>query len=168
MTGEMRALGLCLVVLLSGCATIFSGRDEAITFKSVPDGASFVVTDRNGHQINSGTTPSTLNLKRGAGYFKPQSYHVVINMPGYESKTVTVASGMNGWYFCNILLGGLIGMVIVDPITGAMYKLEPKEANVTLDPQHAAVIRDGVRTLTIVLAQDLPESVLAQAVPISQ
>lgn len=29
----------------------------------------------------------------------------------------------------NILLGGLIGMLIVDPITGAMYKL-PKEVTV--------------------------------------
>jgi hypothetical protein len=155
---------LCLVVLLSGCATIFSGRDEAITFKSVPDGASVTVTDRFGQHVNTSTTPSTLQLKRGAGYFKSQNYEVTINMPGYQSMTVHVTSSLNGWYWGNILLGGLIGMLIVDPITGSMYALNPKETSVTLTEQHAANIRNGERVLTVVLAQDVPESVLESAI----
>lgn len=31
---------------------------------------------------------------------------------------------MDGWYIGNLLFGGLIGMLIVDPATGAMYKLD--------------------------------------------
>jgi len=38
---------------------------------------------------------------------------------------------MSGWYWGNILIGGLIGMLVVDPLTGAMYKL-PDGANANL------------------------------------
>jgi hypothetical protein len=31
---------------------------------------------------------------------------------------------MDGWYIGNILFGGLIGILIVDPLTGAMWKLD--------------------------------------------
>jgi hypothetical protein len=31
---------------------------------------------------------------------------------------------LNKWYFGNILLGGVIGMLVVDPLTGAMYSLD--------------------------------------------
>ena len=37
---------------------------------------------------------------------------------------VQIQGKLDGWYFGNLLFGGLIGMVIVDPITGAMYRLE--------------------------------------------
>lgn len=39
---------------------------------------------------------------------------------------------MDGWYFGNILFGGLIGFLIVDPATGAMYTLKPDTLNVHL------------------------------------
>jgi hypothetical protein len=39
---------------------------------------------------------------------------------------------VDGWYFGNLLFGGLIGLLIVDPATGAMYKLEPNEINCNL------------------------------------
>lgn len=32
--------------------------------------------------------------------------------------------GINGWYLGNLLFGGLLGWVIIDPITGAMYKFD--------------------------------------------
>lgn len=48
---------------------------------------------------------------------------------------------MDGWYWGNILFGGLIGMLAVDPATGAMYKL-PKatSAGLTLKPGEIAVV----------------------------
>ena len=45
-------------------------------------------------------------------------------MNGYETKKVNLECKVNGWYFGNLLIGGLIGMLIVDPATGAMYKLD--------------------------------------------
>jgi hypothetical protein len=34
-------------------------------------------------------------------------------------------SSVSGWYFGNLAFGGVIGMLIVDPLTGAMYNLTP-------------------------------------------
>jgi hypothetical protein len=43
-----------------------------------------------------------------------------------------VGSKVEGWYWGNILFGGLIGMIIVDPATGAMYKLDTEAVDVSL------------------------------------
>jgi len=40
---------------------------------------------------------------------------------------------VGGWYIAgNILVGGLIGWFIVDPITGAMWNLEPENVEMAL------------------------------------
>lgn len=44
-------------------------------------------------------------------------------MIGYEEKIIPLECTLNGWYAGNIFLGGIIGFLIVDPATGAMYKL---------------------------------------------
>jgi len=56
-----------------------------------------------------------------------------------------INSSVDGWYFGNILVGGLIGMLIVDPATGAMYNL-PERVDVLLDAQSTSI---GSDTLTI-------------------
>ena len=43
-----------------------------------------------------------------------------------------MGSKVEGWYWGNILFGGLIGMIIVDPATGAMYKLDTEAVDVSL------------------------------------
>ncbi|MDB6061057.1 MAG: hypothetical protein JWM78_1160 [Verrucomicrobiaceae bacterium] len=50
---------------------------------------------------------------------------------GYEDASGTLSPNIAGWYYGNLLLGGAIGMLIVDPITGAMYKL-PDEYTVPM------------------------------------
>ncbi|HEY5968354.1 MAG TPA: hypothetical protein VIU35_10260, partial [Chitinophagaceae bacterium] len=42
-------------------------------------------------------------------------------------RKINVECKLNGWYFGNLLIGGLIGLLIVDPATGAMYRLESKD-----------------------------------------
>ena len=59
-----------LVVGLSGCATIFDGATQAVAVRSAPEAATFTITNRAGEKVHVGTTPSTVTLKRGAGYFK--------------------------------------------------------------------------------------------------
>ena len=72
---------------------------------------------------------------------------------------------MNGWYFGNILFGGLIGMIAVDPATGAMYTLQPKAVDTTLDAVKVSRV-PGEQSLTVVLLADLPRTVLDQLLPI--
>ncbi|HCA7379988.1 TPA: hypothetical protein MX316_006554, partial [Pseudomonas aeruginosa] len=56
--------------------------------------------------------------------------------PGHADTVVNLKSGVSGWYWGNILIGGLIGMLIVDPATGAMYSL-PDEVSGQLQQQAA-------------------------------
>lgn len=63
---------------------------------------------------NNGNT-----LKAGSGFFRGERYVVTATLDG-ETGTATLTPGMDGWYIGNILFGGLIGILIVDPATGAM------------------------------------------------
>ena len=147
---------------LTGCATIFEGGTQAVTFKSVPESAGISITNRAGEKIHAGTTPVTLTLKRGAGYFKSESYNVKIEKEGFKPKELTVTGSVNGWYIGNLLFGGLIGMLIVDPITGAMYDLAPETINASLDAMDMKT-SDAERSLTIVLAENVPTEVWKNA-----
>ena len=64
-----------------------------------------------------------------------EKYIVTIKMDGYDDKIVPISCELNGWYWGNILLGGLIGMLVVDPSTGAMFKLETNFISSTLTKQ---------------------------------
>jgi hypothetical protein len=74
---------------------------------------------------------------------------------GYEPQTATLQKELDAWYLGNILLGGLIGMLIVDPLTGAMWKLPPEISVNLADKTTSSSIDRGV--LQIVLFDDLPE-----------
>lgn len=147
---------------LTGCATIFEGGTQAVTFKSVPESAGIAITNRAGEKIHAGTTPVTLTLKRGAGYFKSEIYNVKIEKEGFKPKELTVTGSVNGWYIGNLLFGGLIGMLIVDPITGAMYDLAPETISASLDAMDMKT-SDAERSLTIVLAENVPTEVWKNA-----
>ena len=124
-TSVRRFLMLVVVVmcgLSTGCASIIGGAHKTITVSSNPSNVPVTVYDfRSGAQVAKGTTPFQVTLKRGAGYFTPAKYEFKATMPGKRTKVVGYKAGIHGWYWGNILLGGLIGMVIVDPITGAMW-----------------------------------------------
>jgi len=124
----MRYVGLLVAVaaLLTtvGCASIVSRSEWPVTISSTPSGATFTVKNDKGIEIHRAVTPSTLVLPSGAGYFKPAHYTVAFEKEGAGPATASLKARLNPWYFGNILLGGLIGMVIVDPITGAMWKLD--------------------------------------------
>jgi len=122
-------VGLCAFVF-SGCASIVSRSSYPVSVQSQPPGLSFSVVDvRTGSIIESGVTPETVTLRAGAGFFKSAHYEVRVMRDGEVVNTLDVRSSVDGWYFGNLVFGGLIGMVFVDPATGAMYKL-PKEVTV--------------------------------------
>ena len=122
-----------IAVSLVGCASVMNGSDSAVTIASEPAGASFEVRDATGRMVHSGTTPNTVTLQNGAGYFKGAEYSVLVKKDGYAPQTTTIKPSISGWYFGNILLGGLIGMFAVDPVTGAMFK-QPETSHTALAP----------------------------------
>ncbi len=152
-----KALVSCAAAFaLSGCASIFNGQTQAVSIRSDPDGAAVTVTNRSGEKIHTGTAPVTLTLKRGAGYFKSEVYTVVLTKEGFDKKEITVTGTVNGWYIGNVLFGGLIGMLAVDPVTGAMYSF-PDSVTGTLQAQTTELPKTSMfgDTLTIVSTDSL-------------
>jgi hypothetical protein len=66
---------------------------------------------------------------------------------------VNLHSSVSGWYFGNVVFGGLIGMLIVDPLTGAMYNLTPEKIEQPLTASQAHIIRDGKGFLVVMASQ---------------
>ena len=146
---------------LTGCASIFNGPTQAVTINSVPEGATVSVTNSAGEKVHNGATPLTLTLKRGAGYFRSESYTIAYSKAGFAPKEVTITGSMSGWYIGNILFGGLIGMLAVDPVTGAMYVL-PETVNHSLDAE-APKTSQADRSLTVVSTESLTPAQMTQA-----
>jgi len=118
----------------SGCSTIVGERYNHVNIASTPQGAEFEVRrGADGAVVASGVTPNLVKLKSSAGYFKRGAYTVLFRKPGYSDLEVPLAAGMRGTYWGNILIGGPIGLLIVDPASGAMWAL-PRAITAELQP----------------------------------
>jgi hypothetical protein len=122
----------------AGCATIVSRSKWDVVVDTSPPGQAVAVTVRDAKKavVGSGTTPFTINLKSGRGWFRRATYTLEVD-GGSET---TLKATFNGWYMGNLVFGGIIGFAIVDPLTGAMYRLPP---TVTVDPGAAPAAPSG-------------------------
>lgn len=110
------------LVALAGCASIVSGRTQEVSFASNPEGVTVTV---NGRIL--GKTPLTINLQRQSG----QS--LIFSKDGYKTLSMELETSINGWFWGNIVLGGLIGST-TDGITGSVHQYAPSQYMVTLEP----------------------------------
>lgn len=160
MTLKKTAAAICAagMVSLSGCASIVGDTDQQITINSTPSNADVVISDEHSQEVFQGTTPTTVTLKKADGsYFGGKSYTVELSKEGYDSRAISITSAPNGWYIGgNILFGGLIGWLVVDPLTGAMYTLSPDDIDAGLGESVAS--HDGGKTLNLVLTEDVPQA----------
>ncbi len=131
-TSSLSLLWAVGILTTTGCASIVSKTSYQVPIQSDPKGAKITITDFKGRLVHTAETPTIAHLRAGAGYFKKAGYLVKLELEGYDTKTVPVTFDINGWYFGNVLFGGLVGMLIVDPATGAMWKLDTKFVNETL------------------------------------
>lgn len=112
---------------LTSCATIVGlGSDNKVHIESIGTSiADFTITNGDGKQVASGRAPMSVRLPAGTHYFQPEKYTVHFTRSGFYPSYEVIDTSINPWYFGNIIFGGIIvGMVIVDPLTGAMWKLD--------------------------------------------
>lgn len=122
-----------LFLVLSSCATLFSKTRYPVSIDSNTPDARVTITDRRGEQIFKGTTPAFVDLKSGSGYFRRGIYQITISKEGYVSKTIEIRATLNGWYLLNIFYFQTIGFLVVDPATGAMYRINQLNVKETLE-----------------------------------
>ena len=123
------------LLALPSCASIVGSSDQSVSFRSTPAGATVSVTDENGIDVYRGQTPTSVVLEKADGYFDAQQYTVRFTKPGYRDEVTTVGANISGWYIGNLLFGGIVGLAVVDPLTGAMWTLDPDQINVLLTPE---------------------------------
>ena len=152
---KVTMLAIALSTLFSSCATIFGHSSYPVSINSNPSGATVSITDKKGKEVYKGASPATVTLKSGAGFFSKAEYQVKISSAGYAEQVIPVNYKLNGWYFGNLLIGGVLGMLIIDPATGAMWKLDTPPINVTLSKSTAST---ETPTLKIVDIASIPQS----------
>src|SRR5262249_47695485 len=98
------------------------------------------IYDAKDVEVHHQTTPFTVALDRGRGFFAAEYYTFKATGSDGRPIVVTRKAGFAGWYFGNLLFGGLIGIVIVDPLTGAMWEFD---GDVKMDPTAAVASGSG-------------------------
>lgn len=137
-----------------------------VNINSQPDGAEITITDEAGNNVYTGTTPTTVTLKTKRGYFKGKDYTVTFKKSGYDSHSAVISRKADGWYiFGNLLFGGLVGWLIVDPVTGAMWKLEG-DVSATLTSQTSS-LNPKEQSFKIVRLEDVPKNLVDKIIPIN-
>jgi hypothetical protein len=148
------AFALLTSLLLTGCASIISDSKYPVSLTSSPDGATVTITNRDGVKVYRGETPSQVTLNSGAGFFKGEKYMVKFEKEGCQTQVLPLTNSLDGWYIGNILFGGLIGILIVDPATGAMWKLPPTlQASLVENATTSMLDKNNVK---IALIDDVP------------
>ncbi len=118
MRSTMFLAGLSLLMMLSGCASVFSGVDQKMSFKSEPDGA-MVYFDG----LAKGKTPLELLLRRDE--FK----EVRFSKPGYQDGIIRLQTKLNKVTLLNFVV---ISAHTTDAMTGAMFEYYPDAYFMTL------------------------------------
>jgi uncharacterized protein YceK len=107
-------------LLMSSCATVFTGSKQPVNIASYPAGAKIQVDG-----IDRGVTPSVVKLKKG---FEGQT--VTLKKEGYEAKTFQPETSFNAVSVLNLF--SILGWGI-DAATGAMMRYNPKAYELQLE-----------------------------------
>lgn len=107
-------------LMLSSCATVFTGSKQTVQINSMPPAADIEVDG-----VKVGVTPMAVSLKKG---FTGQT--LSLKLDGYETKTFQPTTTFNPVAILNLF--GLIGWA-VDAATGAMMKYDPKVYDLQLE-----------------------------------
>ena len=153
------------MALLTGCASIIDGGPKSVTIRSTPPGAALTIVNvKSGQAVHSGTTPATVVLARSNGFFQSASYTATVEKNG-KKQSITITSNVGGWYLGNILFGGLLGILIVDPATGAMWTFSNPDYHIDLGASSS--VTDGNRTLSVMTIDQLTSEQRKHLVPLA-
>ena len=113
---------LLAITLLSGCASIVCPCSYSVSVASNVKGTKVTIYNRD-EKIDVVSTPTDVTLSPKAGFFVPADYRFVFEKEGFSTDEMKLEANFNWWYVGNFVFGGLIGWLIVDPATGAMWKI---------------------------------------------
>ena len=113
---------LVVVILLSGCGTLYRGFNQNLPISTIPSGATAKIGDKQC------VTPCTLRVSR-------KTDSVTISKDG-QTQIFEVDYRKSVWFFWDIILGGIVVLPAIDCILGGVYDLKP----VKLDLYHERML----------------------------
>jgi hypothetical protein len=116
---------LVTILLVSSCATIFTGTKDRISFQSNPSGA---IIYKDGVELC--TTPCSYKIKRSIN-----DTDLEFKLDGYQTRVITLDKQLNIVSIIN--LGNLVGWGI-DALSGAVMKYDRKSYDINLSPNTTA------------------------------
>jgi hypothetical protein len=129
--------GVASALVLSGCATLFSGSSQEVEIESKPSNANVMVDGKD-----QGTTPTTIEVKRPEQGDAPE---ITLNKEGYEETALQLERQFNAVTLVNIInplayfpLGIPATGFAVDWYTGALWKYKPAGYTVELQSGSAS------------------------------
>lgn len=127
---------------LSSCASIVAGGPSVLQANSTPSGATVTAKGLSNGETLTATTPTSFTLNKGS------DYTLTFELEGYQSEEIIVRRTINGWFWGNIIIGGIPGW-IVDAATGNMWQHTMSIAEVDFTRQTANA--DGSMTAQVVV-----------------
>lgn len=121
----------CVALLastMSSCASLFTKSNHTVDFRGVP-GTSIIETGKN-QQI---ATIGENGFGQGKIRKSLKGKTLLATKSDYQSQTYELGTKVQGWFWGNIVLGGIPGMLI-DVATGKMMKYNKDFIDVTLIP----------------------------------
>ncbi len=138
-----------VAMFMQGCASIVSKSEYIVSIASEPSEATVTVENRDGKLVFTGTTPAQVTLQSAADVFIKGSYTITFEKEGYTKKVVSIVSKIDGWYVAgNFFFGGLLGWLIIDPVSGAMWTLRDNQ-NVHADLTATSSLPDDASTKAV-------------------
>ncbi len=139
----MMGIVLIAITCTSGCSTIVSDSTYDVRIDSYPRGADYLITDKDNREVGRGVTPDIVSLKAGAGYFQANEFNVDFSKDGYLQSTQFIDTSFDAWYLGNFIFGSWIGFLAVDPLSGAMWKVDqPSVHNMTVSTERKEVTNE--------------------------
>lgn len=120
----MQKLSTAMLALFiaTGCASVFKGTSQTLTFSSDPSGAEVLIDGRS-----QGKTPLSIRLK------KNKYETVLIRKKGYNS----ISRPLDKSYDAVALVNIFWDLSTTDLITGAVYEYEPTSYHFALEKSDA-------------------------------
>lgn len=133
-----RVLTFLLLISFTGCATIFSGSDQAIDVKTKPEGAQVKLLSEEGALLYEGETPCKIKMKKE----KLVRGKIIIQKQGYSKVEVPLNSTMEPWGVANAccLVPGIVIGGGIDLFTGNLIKADKEDIDIILEEQIACYI----------------------------
>ena len=97
-------------LFLNGCATVFKGSNQSVSFNSEPEGAQVIIDG-----VPMGMTPTSLSLKKSK--FK----NVTFKMDGYSSQSLALDTSYDAIALLNIFWD----LSTTDLLTGNAFEYAP-------------------------------------------